>query len=122
MRAGGRAVAAGVLAAMLVVVAVVLGGCSGPVDAPQPVFSSRSVTASPEPIGQDDWPTYHHDNARTGVASQLAPLGVLGRAWQAPLDGAVYGQPLVIGTTVIAATENDTVYGLAVGDGHVLWS
>ena len=122
MRAGARAVAAGALAATLVVVAEVLAGCSGPVDAPEPVISSRSGPAAPEPVGLGDWPTYHHDNARTGLASQLAPLGILGRAWQAPLDGAVYGQPLVIGTTVIAATENDTVYGLAVGDGHVLRS
>ena len=34
----------------------------------------------------------------------------LGVGWRAELDGAVYGQPLVIGNRVIAATENDTVY------------
>jgi polyvinyl alcohol dehydrogenase (cytochrome) len=44
------------------------------------------------------------------------------RAWQAPLDGAVYGQPLVIGEKVIAATEHNTVYALSATDGHVLWS
>jgi outer membrane protein assembly factor BamB len=73
-------------------------------------------------VGPGDWPTYHHDNARTGVAGQLAPLGTLRRAWQTRLDGAVYGQPLVIGDRVIAATEHNTVYALAAADGHVLWS
>jgi outer membrane protein assembly factor BamB len=69
-----------------------------------------------------DWPTYHHDNARTGVADQLAPLGTLRPAWRTKLDGAVYGQPLVIGDQVIAATEHNTVYALAAADGHVMWS
>jgi outer membrane protein assembly factor BamB len=73
-------------------------------------------------VGPGDWPTYHHDNACTGVAGQLAPLGTLRRAWQTRLDGAVYGQPLVIGDRVIAATEHNTVYALAAADGHVLWS
>ena len=73
-------------------------------------------------MGPADWPTYHHDNARTGVASRFASLGTLRRAWQARLDGAVYGQPLVIGDRVIAATERNTVYALAAADGHVLWS
>jgi polyvinyl alcohol dehydrogenase (cytochrome) len=78
--------------------------------------------APPTAVAPTDWPTYHHDNARTGVAGQLAPLGTLRRAWQAQLDGAVYGQPLVIGDRIIAATEHNTVYALAAGDGHVLWS
>jgi outer membrane protein assembly factor BamB len=85
--------------------------------------SARAPGApQPTPIGPADWPTYHHDNARTGVAGQLAPLGTLRRAWQASLDGAVYGQPLVIGDRVIAATENNTIYALSTTDGHVLWS
>jgi outer membrane protein assembly factor BamB len=78
--------------------------------------------APPAAVGAADWPTYHHDNARTGVAGQLAPLGTLRRAWQTQLDGAVYGQPLAIGDRIIAATEHNTVYALAAGDGHVLWS
>ena len=37
------------------------------------------------------------------------------------LGGAVYGQPLVIGDTVVAATETDEVYGLNRLTGTVLW-
>jgi polyvinyl alcohol dehydrogenase (cytochrome) len=69
-----------------------------------------------------DWPTYHHDNSRSGVAPKLAPLGTLSKAWEARLDGAVYGQPLVVGSRVFVATENDTVYALKATTGQVLWS
>jgi outer membrane protein assembly factor BamB len=88
----------------------------------RPGSRARPGTAPPAAVSPADWPTYHHDNARTGVAGQLASLGTLRRAWQAQLDGAVYGQPLVIGEKVIAATEHNTVYALAAADGHVLWS
>jgi polyvinyl alcohol dehydrogenase (cytochrome) len=114
-------------AALAVIVFATVAGCSAssgsPPPAPPPMSSARPPGAAPPAaVGPADWPTYHHDNARTGVAGQLAPLGMLRRAWQAQLDGAVYGQPLVIGDRIIAATEHNTVYALASGDGHVLWS
>lgn len=87
-----------------------------------PPTSSPHPASPPPPMTNGDWPTYHHDNARTGTSPQVAPLGPLRTAWNARLDAAVYGQPLVIGDRVIAATENDTVYALAASDGHVLWS
>ena len=68
-----------------------------------------------------DWPEYHGNAARTGVARGLPPAGRLSVAWSRQLDGAVYGQPLIIGGTVIAATENDTVYALQRATGRVLW-
>src|SRR5207249_10547451 len=49
-------------------------------------------------------------------------VGALSTAWKAQLDGAVYGQPLVVGDTVYAATEHDTVYALDAGTGTVRWS
>ncbi|MGH3796594.1 MAG: PQQ-binding-like beta-propeller repeat protein [Pseudonocardiaceae bacterium] len=105
---------------------VLVAGCAGaPNVAPSapPVSRPRPPGAAPPVVvGPADWPTYHHDNARTGVAVQLAPLSTLHRAWRTPLDGAVYGQPLVIGDRVIAATEHDTVYALSAMDGRVLWS
>ncbi|HZD14833.1 MAG TPA: PQQ-binding-like beta-propeller repeat protein [Pseudonocardiaceae bacterium] len=112
-------------AVIAAVVLVAVAGCAAPgvAPAPPPMSSARPPGAPPPAaIGTADWPTYHHDNARTGVADQLAPLGTLRAAWQTKLDGAVYGQPLVIGDRVIAATEHNTVYALAAADGHVLWS
>ena len=114
-------------AVIAVVVLATVAGCSAPgvapAPAPPPMSSARPPGAAPPAaIAPTDWPTYHHDNARTGVADQLAPLGTLRTAWQTKLDGAVYGQPLVIGDRVIAATEHNTVYALAAADGHVMWS
>jgi len=42
-------------------------------------------------------------------------------AWRAQLDGAVYGQPLLVGNLAIAATEHDSIYGLDAATGRVLW-
>ncbi|HEU5331870.1 MAG TPA: PQQ-binding-like beta-propeller repeat protein [Actinocrinis sp.] len=83
------------------------------------MLSSRPIT--PIALGPADWPTYNRDNGRGGVAPDLQKPGALAVAWHAPLDGAVYGQPLVLGKLVVAATENDTVYGLDAATGHVLW-
>ena len=41
--------------------------------------------------------------------------------WTTQLDGAVYAQPLVLGTTVVAATEGGSLYGLSLATGGVLW-
>jgi outer membrane protein assembly factor BamB len=70
----------------------------------------------------EDWPTYHLDNARDGNATDLAPLSTLSVDWKSPLDGQVYGQPLVVHAQVLAATENDTVYALNPSTGAVVWS
>jgi PhnB protein len=46
----------------------------------------------------------------------------LRRSWTAAVDGAVYAQPLVVGSEVIVATENDSVYALDASSGAVRWS
>jgi outer membrane protein assembly factor BamB len=55
------------------------------------------------------------------VAAGVPAPRRLTAAWTRRLDGAVYGQPLVIGSLVVVATENDTVYGLARSTGAVRW-
>jgi outer membrane protein assembly factor BamB len=68
-----------------------------------------------------DWLQYHGNEARTGAVAGLPAAGRLSVAWSRKLGGAVYGQPLVIGGTVVAATEQDEVYGLSWSTGTVLW-
>ena len=68
-----------------------------------------------------NWTEYNGNPARTGVAAGLPAAGALGLAWTARLDGAVYGQPLVVGDEVIAATENDSVYALNRATGKTIW-
>jgi len=67
------------------------------------------------------WPEYDANPARTGVAAGLPAAGPLSTAWTAHLDGAVYGQPLLVGNEVIAATENDSIYALNRATGTVTW-
>ena len=77
------------------------------------------AVAQAAPAGAADWPTYHGDNARTGVASSPA-LGQLSRAWTAKVDGDVYASPLIAKGRVIVATENNSVYAFD-GRGRQLW-
>jgi outer membrane protein assembly factor BamB len=116
-------VVAGTKSLAAVALAALLAGCGAgtmtrPSPTPTPVGSQARVVPTPE----SDWPTYHHDNARTGVATGLTPVGTLSRAWEAKLDGAVYGQPLVVGDLVFAATEGDSIYALRATTGAVVWS
>ncbi len=68
------------------------------------------------------WSTYHHDTARTGVDPTSPPAAKLTRAWSQDLDGAVYAEPLVVGSVVYVATEQNTVYALDATSGKVRWS
>lgn len=97
-------------------------GDSTPSSAPTSAPPTARSTSAPAQVTAADWPTFGHDNARTGVAPGFPAIATPGVAWTRHLDGAVYGQPIVIGTTVYAATENDTVYALASATGAMLWS
>jgi hypothetical protein len=68
-----------------------------------------------------NWAQYDANAARTGSTDGVPAAGALTAAWTAQLDGAVYGQPLVTGPEVIAATENDTVYALNRSTGKTIW-
>jgi outer membrane protein assembly factor BamB len=70
-----------------------------------------------------DWPTYHKDLPRTGVAAGPAGSANIELRWQSPtLDGDIYAEPLTVGNSVLVATENDTVYALDPSSGEVQWS
>jgi outer membrane protein assembly factor BamB len=64
---------------------------------------------------------FGRDAARSGVATGAGTAGRLSISWRADLDGAVYGQPLLVGGLVIAATENDSIYALDASTGRVAW-
>jgi outer membrane protein assembly factor BamB len=101
-------------------------GCSDPGGAGTSSGSAPPArTLSPDPGGGGHpataWPTYGRDFARSGVAAGVTAPGPLTVSWRAHLDGAVYGQPLLVGNLVIAATENDSIYGLDQANGTVAW-
>lgn len=97
-----------------VVLLLAVAACSGGSGAAAPSLPAGTAATI------SDWPTYHRDAARTGHdPSAPRATGRLTPAWQLTLDGAVYGEPLVVGGMVIAATEGDSVYGIRAG--HVVW-
>lgn len=82
---------------------------------------AAGAPATPPPAISADWPTYHRTNDRAGNALGATRPSKLSKRWEAGLDGAVYGQPLVVGGMILAATENDTVYALDAASGSVRW-
>jgi len=114
--------------AVLVLLAVLAGCSSGPASGQS--SSSRAATptagtttpGTTPPASVTGWLQYHGNGQRTGNVAGLPAAGRLSVAWSARLGGAVYGQPLVIGTTVVAATEtDDVIYGLDLATGAVRW-
>lgn len=115
--------------AVAAAILILAAGCTSGPPAPHPSRSGVSGAASsgsapPGPVGlgrATSWTTYHADAIRSGVAPGLPAAGRLAIGWSTSLDGAVYGQPLVVAGMVIAATENDSVYGLDFATGRVRW-
>ena len=81
------------------------------------------------PAARADEVTVSQNNLRTGWDSNEPALtpsavsgGSFGQLFSTAVSGSVYAQPLVVGSTVIVATENDWVYGLNSTTGAVNWS
>jgi outer membrane protein assembly factor BamB len=116
----------------------VLAACSGGSSAPgsvgtPPITSSAAGTAgsaasaptSPSSTAVAPaaaWGTYHRTADRAGSVPGLPTVRALSAGWSRGLDGAVYGQPLVVGDVVVVGTENDTVYALDLTSGATRWS
>jgi len=133
-----RAVAA---ACCLGLAALTLGCSSGEGAPATPSYTgpaSQPTDDAAQPAAEagrpGEWITYNGGNGRQGIATdELAAPGTPSPAppttspatpaisWRTRLDGAVYGQPLLVGDQVLAATQNDSVYALAQADGRVKW-
>ena len=69
-------------------------------------------TAAPRVSGAfTPWWTYHRTPSRSGHATHRVGTP-LKPAWTKQLGDAVYGEPLVVGSTLIVATEGNRVFGL----------
>jgi polyvinyl alcohol dehydrogenase (cytochrome) len=118
-----RAVLAATACVMMAAVAACASGTAttGTPGTPAQRTLGGDETSSPGTYPTAGWPEFNQNAARTGVVAGLPAAGPLSLRWTARLDGAVYGQPLVVGDMVIAATENDTFYALSESTGRVLW-
>jgi outer membrane protein assembly factor BamB len=94
---------------------------------PSPVSATVSTTspATSATAGNTqesaDWPTYHRDNLRTGYVPNEIDPKQLTQKWNTKLDGAVYAEPLIVGTHVLVATEGNSLYSLNAQTGAVEW-
>jgi Abnormal spindle-like microcephaly-assoc'd, ASPM-SPD-2-Hydin/PQQ-like domain len=104
------AVTAGLALALAAVPGLAGAAASGPQAGP---VRADEVTAS-----QDDLRT-GWDPAETAMTP--ADVATFGQLFSTAVNGQVYAQPLVVGSTVIVATETDFVYGLDAATGAVLW-
>jgi outer membrane protein assembly factor BamB len=103
---------------------LIVSGCGSTSPAPpaqitpltQPPSTATSTTAN-----SADWSMYHDNAARTGYVAGAPDPTSLTSLWKQQLDGAVYAEPLVVGSQVIVATENDTLYSLNAQTGKVQW-
>lgn len=108
------------LAVALAALATLLAACGPGPAAPAATPSASSgagATAGP------DWPTYHGDAARSGVAAATGgPFQSARPAWpEATVDADVYASPIVVAGLVVVATENDSVYAFDAATGHRRW-
>lgn len=97
-------------------------GTSGSTPAPPSLLpSAASPSLNPGSVRGGSWVTYHGNRTRSGVARGPSIKDVR-QTWTSPrLDGDIYAEPLAIGSRVIAATENDSVYALDASTGEVVW-
>jgi outer membrane protein assembly factor BamB len=98
------------------------GGANG---SPSSRGSSGAPTTGatgPAVASGTSWLGYHADAARTGSVAGVAVGVPLHRAWTASLGAAVYGQPVLAGGRVVAATERNRVVALDPRTGAVQWS
>jgi outer membrane protein assembly factor BamB len=93
---------------------------TAPLNSTSPASPTAPANSTAAPAATD-WTTYHRDNARTGYISGLKDPQGLSKKWSAPLDGAVYAEPLVIGAHILAATEGNSLYSLNAATGQVEW-
>ncbi len=68
----------------------------------------------------EDWPTYRHDAARSGVAKTTVP-SALKPAWEAEVGEGLSAPVVAGGKVLVAAVDAHTVHALDAADGKPAW-
>ena len=69
----------------------------------------------------DDWPTFRHDNARSGRTATRVPRH-LSRAWKTTIGGRLSSPVASGGKLFVAQVDAHAVHALDMNDGASLWS
>jgi outer membrane protein assembly factor BamB len=80
-----------------------------------PLTSGASVS------GADDWPTFRHDNKRSGSSQQEIPPKVA-EQWSAELGGRLTSPVIADGRVFVAKIDEHTLYALGQASGETQWS
>ena len=86
---------------------------------PERLESVASV--ADEANGPEDWPTYRHDNIRSGSVDSPVPAA-LRMAWQASLGGPLSALTVAAGRLYVCGVDAHRVYALSATTGDRLWS
>ena len=119
-------------ALLFFVLLFVLAGCNSATSGSQPITNKTplalpthtatgTATHTPTATSSTDWTTYHNDNSRSGYLASMSDPSKLSTTWNKQLDGAVYAEPLVVGSHLLVATENNSIYALDSKTGQVQW-
>jgi len=84
-----------------------------------PAFG-KITDREPLPAAPDDWPTYRHDNARTGSTRCKVPARVTQR-WETQLNTRASAPVVAAGKVFVAEVDGHAVCALDVQDGKIAW-
>ena len=82
---------------------------------------SLPVHADETTVSQDTYRT-GWDQSEPGLSPANVASSDFGQIFSTPVDGQVYAQPIIAGGTLVAATENNKVYGLNPATGAISWT
>ena len=106
------------LAVLPITLALVIGAaCHSDARPPAQVSVAGSSLAKAK---LSNWSMYHGSPSHSGHVGHAAG-SPLHQIWAADLQGAVYGEPLVVHRRLIVATESDQVFGLNAKTGRTKW-
>ena len=81
-------------------------------------FLPKLEAIAPHP---DDWPTYRHDNERSGFTEQEFGAD-LGKDWEVEVGGKLSALTIADGLVYLSQIEEHTVHALKEGNGKSVWS
>jgi len=83
-----------------------------------PAYDQPIEASEPKP---DDWPTYRHDNTRSGF-TQASVSPNLKQTWRRKIGGKLTSLVAADGKLFVASVDTHTLYALDQSTGRILWS
>jgi len=85
-----------------------------------PAFSAIADLNSHALDSPSDWPTYRHDNARTGATGNRVPAE-LGKRWETKLGTRVSPPIIAAGMVFAADVDGHALCAMKAADGEIVW-